>query len=78
LVIWWQQNLVQARGPDLISAMSGAHEHFAHLQMVYGFAGCIGYEILLRNISNIFGFGVFSKQVVERLVLVRPDLCGNG
>jgi hypothetical protein len=37
----------------------------------------MGDEIMLRNISDIFGFGVFGKQVVDPLVLVRSDVLGN-
>jgi hypothetical protein len=45
--------------------------------MAYGIAGCIGHEILLRNVGDIFGFGVFGEEVVKGLVLVRPDVLWN-
>ena len=40
-------------------------------------AGGIGHEVLLRDIGDIFGFRVFGEEVIERLILARPDLFGN-
>ena len=40
-------------------------------------AGGIGHEVLLRDIGDIFGFRVFREEMIERLILARPDLLGN-
>lgn len=68
---------VQKRGPDLIGAVLRADEHFIDLRMADRIAGCIGQKILLRDIGDILGFGIFREKMIERLVLVRADLFGN-
>src|SRR5208283_1488052 len=65
--------LVESRGFDFIGAIKRAHEHLVDLRMAHGIAGGIGHEILLRYIGDIFGIGVFGKEMIERLVLARPD-----
>jgi len=40
-------------------------------------AGIVGQEVLLRDIGHVFGFRILRQQVVERLVLVRPDVLGD-
>src|ERR1700741_140885 len=37
----------------------------------------VGQQVLLGNVGNIFGLGVFGEQVIKRLVLVRAHLGGN-
>ena len=39
--------------------------------------GCIGHQILLGHIGDVFGLRVLGEQMIERLVLVRPDLLRN-
>lgn len=41
--------------------------------MAYRIARSVGHEILFRHIGDIFGVGVFSKKMIKRLILVRPD-----
>ena len=40
-------------------------------------AGIVGQKILLGNVGDVFRFRVFGEQVIERLILVRPDLFRN-
>jgi hypothetical protein len=68
---------VQARGFDFIGTIEGAHENFVDLRMANGIAGGVGHEILLRDIGDIFGVGVFGEEMIERLVLARPDFRRN-
>ena len=70
--------LVQASSLDLIAAVLRPGEHFFDLGMAHGVAGGIGQQILLRDISHIFRLGVFSKKMIKRLILARPDFFGNG
>src|SRR3984893_7555140 len=37
----------------------------------------IGHEVLLRDIGDILGFGVFREEMIERLILARPGLFGD-
>lgn len=66
--------LVQSRG---LGAIERPHEHLVYLRMANGIAGCIGYEILLRYIGDIFDVGVFGEEMIEGLVLARPELRRN-
>ena len=52
--------LIQSRGPDLIGGISGAHE-----RIIYGFAGRIGDEVLLSDVSNIHCFRVLGERMAE-------------
>jgi len=37
----------------------------------------IGHEVLLRDIGDILGFGVFREEMIKRLILARPGLVGD-
>ena len=47
------------------------------MRMANWIAGGIGHEVLLRDIGDIFGFRVFGEEMIERLILARPDLFGD-
>ena len=41
-------------------------------------AGIVGQQILLRYIGDVLALRVFREQMVERLILARPDVGRNG
>ncbi len=72
------QGLITARCLDLIGAVLGAHEDLVDLRVAHWIAGCIGQKVLLRDVGDIFGFRILSEEVIEWLILARPDFFGNG
>ena len=68
---------VPLRRAHPVAAVLVALEGLLDLRMADGIAGGVGHEVLLRHIGDIFGFGVFSEEMVERLVLARTQLFGN-
>lgn len=64
---------VRPAGLQLVGAGVGADEDFVDLRMAHRIAGCVGQQVLLRDVGDVFGFRVFREQVIERLVLARPD-----
>ena len=52
-------------------------EDFGDLRMAHRLAGLVRQQVLLGDIGDIFGFGVFREQMIERLILVRPNLGRN-
>ena len=57
-----------------INAVVRPNESLVDLRMAHRVAGSVGDEVLFRDIGDIFGFGVFGEEMVERLILVRPNL----
>src|SRR4029079_12757065 len=54
-----------------------AFEEFPDLGMTDRLTGFIIEQVLLGNISDIFGIVVLGEQMVERLVLARTDVFGD-
>ena len=73
-----KQGLIAAPGLDLIAAVLGADENLVDLRVANRIAGRVGQQVLLRDIGDIFGFGILREEMVERLVLARADFFGNG
>ena len=46
--------------------------------MTDGVPGLVLKQVLLRDIGDVFGLGVLREQVIERLILARPDFRGDG
>src|SRR3979490_1764070 len=42
--------------------------------MAYRLARCVGQEVLLGDICDVFALRILREQVIERLILVRPNL----
>ena len=68
---------VQRHATQAILAVLPALEGFGDLGMAHRFARLVGQQVLLRDIGDIFGFGVFRIEVVERLFLVWTDVLGD-
>ena len=65
--------LVQRGIARAIAARLVLHENLGDLRMPDRLAGIVGQQILLRDIGDVFGFGILGEQMIERLILVRPD-----
>src|SRR5271169_4900168 len=65
--------LVDRRGARPIAALAVFHEDFRDLRMPHRLAGSVRQEILLGNVGDVFGYVVLREQMVERLILMRPD-----
>src|SRR5581483_3558967 len=52
-------------------------EKFRDLRMPERLVRLVGKQVLLRDVGDIFAVGVFGEQVVEGLVLLRPDFLGD-
>src|SRR3546814_16179080 len=63
---------------ELIFAVRIGAEHAGDGGMVDRLLAVVRDQILLADIGDIAAFAIFGEQVVEGLVLVRPDLLGNG
>ncbi len=46
--------------------------------MAHRLIGIIDEKILFRDIGDILGIVIFSEQMIEGLVLARPDVLGDG
>ena len=62
----------------LVEPAPARREQLVDLGMAHRLAGIVGQQILLRDVGDILRFFVLGEQVVERLVLRRPHLGGNG
>jgi hypothetical protein len=40
-------------------------------------AGIVGQQILLGDVGDVLGIRIFRQKMIERLVLVRPNLLGD-
>ena len=69
--------LVQRRIARAVAAGLVLHEDLRHLRMPDRFAGIVGQKILLGDVGDVFGVRVFREQMIERLILVRPNLLGD-
>ena len=67
-------NSVRHRVAGAVAALAVAHEGFRDLRMADRLAAVVRQQVLLGNIGDIFGFIVLGEQMVERLILVRPDI----
>lgn len=61
-----------------ISSIGLLVEYVVNLRMTNRFARVVGNEVLLGNVCDVFGLGVFRKQVIERLVAARTHVFWNG
>lgn len=61
-----------------IGAVIQPVEHFFNLRMTQGLAAQIRHEVLFRYVSDIFGFRVFSEQMIKGLIAMRTRFLGNG
>ncbi len=66
--------LVAVVRPHAINAVVRPNESLVDLRMAHRVARSVGDEVLFRDIGDIFGFGVFGEEMVERLILARPNL----
>ena len=55
-----------------------ALKHQGRVGMTHRFASLVGQEVLFGHIGDIAVLVVFRQEVVEGLVLARPNLFGNG
>jgi hypothetical protein len=55
-----------------------SYEEVVHLRVAHRFARRIFQQVLLRYIGDVFGLVVLGEQMVEGLVLARPDFLRNG
>ena len=52
-------------------------EHVVYHRIAKRLSRSIGQEVLLRNVRDVLGFGVFGEQVVEWLIFAGPDILRN-
>ena len=57
-----------------IAALAVFDENFGDLRMAHRLAAVVGQKVLLGDIGDVFGFVVLREQMIERLILMRPDL----
>src|ERR1700741_2282131 len=69
--------LVQRRVARTVGAGLVLHKDLGDLRMPDRLAGIIRQQILLGDIGDVFGLGIFREQVIERLVLVWSHLFRN-
>src|SRR5207237_2892688 len=69
--------LIAQVGPKPVTAVLTI-EHGCYRGMVDGFVALVVQQVLLADIGDVSRLGVFGEQVVERLVLRRPKILGNG
>ena len=69
--------LVQRRIARAIAARLVLHEDLGDLRMPDRLAGIVRQQVLFGDIGDVFGLRIFREQVIERLVLVRPNLLGD-
>ena len=69
-----RRKLVAVARLHAINAVVRPNEGLVDLRMAHRVAGSVGDEVLFRDIGDIFGFGVFGEEMVERLILARPNL----
>ena len=61
-----------------IGAVVAADEHFVDLRIAsHRLAGVVGQQVLLGDVGDILGFGVFREEMVEGLVFRRAHVGGN-
>ena len=51
-----------------------AAKNFIDLRVPYRLLACVRQEVLLRHISDVFGFFIFCEQMIKRLVFARAHL----
>ena len=66
--------LVAVVRPHAINAVVRPNESLVDLRMAHRVARSVGDEVLFRDIGDVFGFGVFGEEMVERLILARTNL----
>src|SRR5262245_41435555 len=69
---------VRFEGLEPVGALDRAFEHLWHHGVAARLAGLVGQQVLLRDVGDIGGAVVLGQQVIERLVLVGPDLFRDG
>ena len=65
---------VHAGGTRAIAAFAVFDEDFRDLRMPHRITAIVRQQVLFRDIGDVFGFVVLGEQMIERLVLPRPDL----
>ena len=70
--------LVLVLGPEPVAALGKAVEKAVDRRMVDFAAFIVGNEVLLADIGDVAGLRIFGEQVVEGLVLGRPQCLVNG
>src|SRR5712691_3214339 len=71
-------HLVHLMVARAIGAVAVGVEALLELGMAQRLAGRVGQQILLRHIGDVLAFRVLGEQVVEGLILRRPDFFRNG
>ena len=69
--------LVEQRVARPVAAFVVGFENLPHLRMPHRLTRGIEQQILLRHIGDVFRLRVFREQVIEGLVLARPDFLGD-
>src|SRR6266540_338893 len=72
-----QRWLVQRRIARAIAARLVLHEDLGDLRMPDRLVGIVRQQVLFGDIGDVFGLRIFREQVIERLVLVRPNFLGD-
>jgi invasion protein IalB len=65
---------VQPAVAGLVAAGVVPLEHFGDVRVADRLAGSVGQQVLLGDVGDVLRFLVLREQVIEGLVLVRPDL----
>src|ERR1700722_20577016 len=69
--------LVRDSRPQVVLAVLEAVENQGGMGVSDGFARVVGQQVLFRDIGRIGPTVILGQQVIEGLVLVRPDVFGN-
>ena len=65
---------IQRRIARPVAARFVLDENLGDLRMPDRLAEFVGQQILLGNVGDVFGFRILGEQMIERLILVRPDI----
>src|SRR5258708_913656 len=68
-----KRRLIQRRVARAVAARLVLDENLRDLRMPDRLAGLVRQQVLFGDIGDVFGFRVFREQMIERLILVRPD-----
>jgi hypothetical protein len=60
-----------------VTAIGASLEHLGDAGVTQGLAGGVGHEVLLGHVGDVLALRVLGEQVVEGLVLARPDFLGD-
>src|SRR5581483_7935572 len=68
---------VQRRVARSVTAGAVFDKNLSHLRMPDGLARGIRQQVLLGDISDVLALGILREQMIERLVLARPNFLGD-